>query len=247
MPFYEEIADIYDEMTRFDQRLEQEIATLAQWRQRYHVNTVLDVACGTGLHALALARLGIAVTGADLSEAMLSKAKVHAQKAGAHIAWIHAPMQELAAQLPGKRYDAIFCLGNSLPHLLEPADLETAFENFATLLAPQGILVLQLLNYERVLTQRERIVGIRRQDDILFVRFYDFHPPTLTFNILTIHTPDPNCPHHLHSTTLYPYQHAELVSMLPRHGFSSIEYYGTMQFQPFDPQTSPDLIVVAQC
>ncbi len=246
MPFYEEIADIYDEMTRFNQRLEKEIATLESWRQRYQFETALDVACGTGLHALALARLGVTVTGADLSEAMLAKAKAHALKAGENIAWVHASMQQLAMRLPSGTYDAIFCLGNSLPHLLKSADLEAAFASFAALLAPQGTLVLQILNYERVLAQQERIVGIRRQDDTMFVRFYDFHPPTMTFNLLTINAQEPNCPHHLHSTTLYPYQREELTTNLTQRGFTSIHSYGSMQFQPFNSQTSADLVLVAQ-
>ena len=246
MPFYEEIADIYDEMTRFNQRLEKEITTLKRWRQRYHFDTAVDVACGTGLHVLALARLGVTVTGADLSEAMLAKAQEHALEAGEDVRWIHAPMQQLATQLPAGAYEAVFCLGNSLPHLLKSADLEAACENFTTLLAPHGMLVLQILNYERILKEQERIVGIRRQDDMMFVRFYDFHPPTLTFNLLTINPAEPTCPHHLHSTTLYPYQRDDLLNALSRHGFTSVSFYGTMQFQPFDPHTSPDLILVAR-
>lgn len=246
MPFYEEIADIYDDMTRFDERLDKESAILKSWQQRYGFQTALDVACGTGLHVLALARLGVHMTGADISDAMLAKARKHAAESGENIRWIHAPMQQIASRLPDTTYDAIFCLGNSLPHLLDSADLETAFENFATLSAPGGILVLQLLNYVRVLDGKERIVGIRQQQNTMFIRFYDFHPPMLTFNLLTINVQETNYPHTLHSTMLYPYQQEELDKYLAQQALSPIGYYGNMQFQPFDPQTSPDLIIVAQ-
>jgi 2-polyprenyl-3-methyl-5-hydroxy-6-metoxy-1,4-benzoquinol methylase len=246
MPFYEEIADIYDDMTRFDERLDKEIVVLKEWQQRYGFQTALDVACGTGLHALALVRLGVHVVGADISEAMLAKARKHAAESGENIRWIHAPMQQIAFQVPNAQYDAIFCLGNSLPHLLESDDLVTAFENFATLLTPDGILVLQLLNYARVLAEKERIVGIRQQQNTMFIRFYDFHPPTLTFNLLTVSIQERRCPHTLHSTTLYPYQQKELDKHLTRQALLPIGYYGTMQFHSFDPQTSPDLIIVAQ-
>jgi 2-polyprenyl-3-methyl-5-hydroxy-6-metoxy-1,4-benzoquinol methylase len=246
VPFYEEIADIYDDMTRFDERLDKEITILKSWQQHYGFQTALDVACGTGLHVLALARLGVHVTGADMSDAMLVKARKHAAESEEDIRWIHAPMQQIASRLPGTQYDAIFCLGNSLPHLLDSADLETAFEHFATLLAPGGILVLQLLNYARILAKKERIVGIRQQQNTMFIRFYDFHPPTLTFNLLTVNVQEANCPHTLHSTTLYPYQQEELDRYLGRQALSPIGYYGNMQFQSFDPQTSPDLVIVAQ-
>jgi glycine/sarcosine N-methyltransferase len=244
--FYEDIADIYDDMTRFDERLDKETAILKNWQYRYGFQTVLDVACGTGLHVLALARLGVHVSGADISDAMLVKARKHAVESGENIRWIQAPMQQIASQLPDTQYDAVFCLGNSLPHLLDSADLETAFENFATLLAPGGILVLQLLNYARVLAEKERIVGIRQQQNTMFIRFYDFHPPTLTFNLLTFNVQEAHCPHRLHSTTLYPYQQEELDTYLARQALSPIGYYGNMQFQPFDSQASPDLIIVAQ-
>ena len=155
-------------------------------------------------------------------------------------------MQQLDSQVSAKAFDTIFCLGNSLPHLLEPIDIETAFKNFAALLTPDGTLVLQLLNYHRVLTQKERIVGIRRQDAIMYIRFYDFHQPTITFNLLTIQPDAPQCPHTLHSTELYPYQSEELQRYLTQQGFTRKVYYGNMQFQPFDPQTSPDLVIVAK-
>jgi len=244
--FYEDIADIYDDMTRFHERLSKEVAILKCWKQRYGFQTALDVACGTGLHVLALARLGIQATGADMSDAMLVKAGNHAAESGEKIAWVHAPMQQIASRLPESKYEAIFCLGNSLPHLLEAADIEAAFENFAALLSPNGILVLQLLNYARVLAERNRIVGIRRQRDTMFIRFYDFHSSTLTFNLLTVHLHDQACPHELHSTLLYPYQQEELGIYLTQQGFTPIGYYGNMQFQPFDPLASQDLVIVAQ-
>ena len=52
--------------------------------------SILDVGCGTGRHAIELARRGYAVTGLDLSSVMLARAAHAAKAAGVHVDWIHA-------------------------------------------------------------------------------------------------------------------------------------------------------------
>ncbi|MBD3308567.1 hypothetical protein GF339_19275, partial [candidate division KSB3 bacterium] len=55
MGFYEEIAEQYDSMTRFQMRMPRETEMLKGWIARYHFCSVVDIACGTGLHAIILA------------------------------------------------------------------------------------------------------------------------------------------------------------------------------------------------
>src|SRR5512136_1188758 len=52
--------------------------------------TILDVGCGTGRHAIELARRGFAVTGVDLSSGMLAEARKSAKKAKVAVTWVHA-------------------------------------------------------------------------------------------------------------------------------------------------------------
>ena len=68
---------------------------------------VLDVGCGTGRHAVELARRGYAVTGLDLSSAMLSEVRVRAAGAGVAVRWVQADaaMFDLA-----EGFDASICL-----------------------------------------------------------------------------------------------------------------------------------------
>src|SRR3989304_2482381 len=51
---------------------------------------VLDLSCGTGIYALALAQRGLRVVGADLSEPMLRLAQAKARPAGAGVAFVQA-------------------------------------------------------------------------------------------------------------------------------------------------------------
>lgn len=245
MDFYEAIAGQYDDMTRFKQRLQSEKAVLQRWVERYGFYSAIDAACGTGLHAVLLAQMGIQVVGTDLSSSMLAEAKKHADEAGVEVTWVPAPMQELGQHIRG-RFDSVFCLGNSLPHLLTQADLLATLEAFHALLNPFGVLVIQLLNYDRILTTQERIVGVHRQGSREYVRFYDFLPGEIRFNVLTIDWADEKAAHSLHSTLLHPYRQDELMQALAHCGFVDFDCFGDMQFSPFDKTSSQNLIIVGK-
>jgi SAM-dependent methyltransferase len=47
--------------------------------------SILDIGCGTGRHAVELARRGYSITGIDLSSAQLERARQKAKEAGAHV------------------------------------------------------------------------------------------------------------------------------------------------------------------
>jgi SAM-dependent methyltransferase len=257
---YEQIASHYAEITGEDGRAGPARAFLAELRRRHPFARVLDVACGTGLHAVMLAEMGVSVTAADISPAMLAHAQARAAAAGVRnlapgdspgasgalgsIRFLQAPMQDLTGRLAGP-FDAILCLGNSLPHLLAPGDLQAALAGFAGLLADRGVLVLHLLNYARILARGERIVGVTRDGPYEFVRFYDFLDGLVRFNVLTLHWRDDQCGSELASALLRPYPRADLEPPLRAAGLSRIDLYTGMNFGPFDEQESDTLTIVA--
>jgi ubiquinone/menaquinone biosynthesis C-methylase UbiE len=57
--FYDNIAEIYDDMTSFESRLEKERAIMHNWVEHYHIESAVDVACGTGLYEVILSQLGV--------------------------------------------------------------------------------------------------------------------------------------------------------------------------------------------
>ena len=56
---------------------------------------VLDLACGHGRHAVALAQRGMVVTGQDLNEDYLRMAREDAARAGVEIETVHGDMREI--------------------------------------------------------------------------------------------------------------------------------------------------------
>jgi len=68
---------------------------------------ILDMGCGTGRHAVELARRGFRMTGVDLSSGMLAEARKAADMAGVTVEWIHADATAFTAD---SAFDAAICL-----------------------------------------------------------------------------------------------------------------------------------------
>ncbi len=247
MDFYDEIAQRYDQITQASRRAGGARAFCEQLLRRHPAASVLDVACGTGMYAMELARRGVRATGADISQAMLDVAAKAAAAESLDVRWVCCPMQELGTRVEGT-FDAIICMGNSIPHLLEDRDLSVTLAGFAHMLAPGGVAVLQLLNYAKVLQRQERIVGIDRDaaSEREYVRFYDFLDGRLRFNILEIAWPSDEPQHTLHSTTLRPYTADELAAAIQRHPLGNVERFGSLNFGPFDAATPETVMIVAR-
>ena len=71
-------------------------------------STILDVGTGTGRAAIALARRGAVVTGADASAEMLAVAERRAREAGAAVTFVQGDAHRL--DFPPRSFDAVVCL-----------------------------------------------------------------------------------------------------------------------------------------
>lgn len=251
---YDALSSDYDYFVNWPNRLAAEMPFIeAQLRPLTAPDRpvrVLDAACGTGMHVIELARRGYAADGADLSAGMIDKARANAAAAGLAARFEAVGFGGLAAAFQG--YDAVLCLGNSLPHVLEPDALAATLADFAACLRSGGLLLIQNRNFEAVLARQERWMGPEShrqgEGEWLFVRFYDFNPDgRITFHILTLTRPAPDAAweQRLTSTRLYPQRKAELLPALQAAGFGSLVVYGGLNGSSFDPQTSPNLVLAA--
>lgn len=238
--FYDTLSDFYDGMISFDTRLEKERATMTALRERVRMQRVLDMGCGTGVQSIALAQLGASVTGVDVSEGMLSKARAHARTLAVDVEFIRG---DFLHPLPPAEADAVLCFGNSLPHVPSFEALCEVLSHWRRLLASDGVVLLQLLNYHRILAEQQRIVNIRRHGDATIVRFYDFLPAALRFNILTIADTQGAVTHTLQSTDLQPFTDERIRDAATRAGFSTMDVFGDVRFAPYS-EASTDCVVV---
>ncbi len=243
--FYDAIAPSYDELTSFEKRFVHEKPFFRLLMERYQIRTVLDVGSGTGFHALLMAQLGVNVTALDFSSNMLRQVKRHATQMGLRIETVESSIGSVRQNIK-KSFHAVLCLGNTLPHLLSVEELRQAVDSFYALLNPKGVLLLQLLNYERILARKERVQSVREVEGKMFIRFYDYGEPHLTFNILMLQNVNGEWHHALQSTPLRPIMVGELKAILSSSGFEDPKVYGSISLEPFDGKASRDLVVIAQ-
>jgi glycine/sarcosine N-methyltransferase len=242
--FYDACAGDYDRMTGFDRRFVAERPFFTRIVDRFAIGSALDAGAGTGFHSLLLSELGVRVTALDLSAAMLDRLASHARERAMVIETSRSDFQSLPQEWSG-RFDAVFCLGNSLPHLLSAEELTQALGEFRRVLRPRGTLFAQLLNYERILASRERVVGVKKDGGTTFVRFYDFAGELVQFNILRLQEREGGMDHRLDTVTLRPWRSGELATALHGAGFARVQQYGNMAMEPYDGSGSRDLVAVA--
>jgi 2-polyprenyl-6-hydroxyphenyl methylase/3-demethylubiquinone-9 3-methyltransferase len=102
---------------------------------------VLDVGCGGGLLAEALARRGAVVVGIDLAEPNLDVAKRHAEGGGLAIEYRGVDVESLARERPAS-FDVVTCL-EMLEHVPDPKRVVAAC---GTLLRPGGAAFFSTIN-----------------------------------------------------------------------------------------------------
>lgn len=102
---------------------------------------VLDVGCGGGILAEAMAARGAQVTGIDLSDKALAVARLHLLESGQQVDYRKIPVETLAAEAPAS-FDVVTCM-EMLEHVPDPASVVRAC---ATLVKPGGQVFLSTLN-----------------------------------------------------------------------------------------------------
>jgi SAM-dependent methyltransferase len=116
--FFDGHAPAYDENI-FTRNSPAEVSFLVQELDLKPGAAILDVGCGTGRHAVELARRGFRVTGVDISAGMLAGARKKADAAGVQVAWFQADATHFVS---AELFDAVICLCEGAFGLLSGAD-----------------------------------------------------------------------------------------------------------------------------
>ena len=113
-------------------------------------HTVLDCACGIGTQAIGLATRGYQVRATDVSIGALERAAREAQTFGVSLPVSVADFRSLDRQVT-QTFDVVVCLDNAISHLLDDADLLQAARQMRGRLSPQGLLLVSIRDYDRLL------------------------------------------------------------------------------------------------
>ena len=240
----------YRGLIAWPERLAREAPLLQRVLAQAPSRRVLDLGCGSGEHTRFLTSLGFEVTGVDASPSQVEAAR--AADAGGR--YLQSGLTDFAQAIEAPQGGAI-CLGNTLPHLCEEVELLAFFSELAACLQPGAPLLLQLLNYDRILDQGERTFplllrpGEAEGESTVFLRLMTHHGGgRLTFTPAHLrYRPGCGAPLELlaaHDVPLRGWRRAEIEAQLCGAGFQVKEVLGTMTGEGWST-TSSDLVISA--
>ncbi|MGI6553864.1 MAG: class I SAM-dependent methyltransferase [Bacillota bacterium] len=240
--FYDEIAQYYDLVFPAGKA---QISFLMETAGRPQ-KSILDIACGTGAYALELAKAGYFVTAVDLDAEMIDilKKKTLEESLETKINPIQGNMLELPQRLKAK-YELAFCIGNSLVHLDGEKEIEEFLSGIKSLLVDSGHLVIQIINYDRVLEKNiKSLPTIEVKDkELKFHRLYRYDAKINKIFFKTILEVPGNVIEN--EIPLYPLVSDDLETLLQKSGFTDIQVFGDFQKTKFQKDSSYSLVVNA--
>lgn len=124
---------------------------------------ILDCACGIGTQAIGLALHGHRVQGTDLSPVSVNCARSEAARLGVDIDFEVADFRELDETVADS-FDVVMACDNSIAHCLGDEDLTRALASMKARLAPGGVLLLSVRDYDALAEEKPRFNNEHVQD-----------------------------------------------------------------------------------
>lgn len=231
MTSYEFLAGSYDNLTgdvdypRWADYIQRHFARLKR-----PVESVLDLACGTGSLTRELAGRGYEMTGVDKSPEMLALAEEKCRDLERRPRLFCQGMESL--RLPGP-VDACVCCLDSVNYVLQPKKLARAFRRVWEALEPGGLFLFDADTPEKLLAMDGQVFLDETEDDYCVWRGeYSARRRVCSFwmDIFRRDGAVWRRGEELHEE--YAYTMAELEEFLRAAGFIHIRQYGALKFRP---------------
>jgi len=267
MSFYEEISNYYDYIFPIG---EEQIDFISK-NAGNPPKSLLDIACGTGSYSIELARQGYYVVATDIDAEMirLLEGKISDLAYGDYkIKCMQAGMLDLTEKLHEK-YDLAFCIGNSVVHLDGKDDIQAFFKSVKMLLKEDGCFVLQIINFDRVLSKgiKELPVITNKEVGLKFDRYYrldkeknkvlfktiltingsNFNGTNSINNINTVNSSNSSNIKIENEIPLFPLMSEDAAAMLKEAGFKTVNLFGDFSGNKYDKDNSYMLVISAFC
>jgi SAM-dependent methyltransferase len=132
-----------------DQQLVREVDFIEQSLAIERGGAMLDLACGTGRHAVELARRGYQVVGFDLSLSMLARASDEAQERRTKLNFVQGDMREMTF---AEQFDGVYCWNTSFGYFEEEKNA-LVVDRIRGALKGGGLLLLDVVNRDFLVRQ----------------------------------------------------------------------------------------------
>jgi SAM-dependent methyltransferase len=201
---------------------------------------ILDLCCGYGRHSIELVQRGFKVTGYDLSDFFIEKAKKDAVDLGLEIEFVKGDMRKLPFD---KEFDAVVNIFTSFGFFDKEADDFKVTKGVSRALKKGGLFLLDLKNREYLIRNFQRRRW-RQQEDFIMLEdnFFDLFTSRweLTRTLLF-----ENGRKRENSFSLRMYTFTEILNLLKRSGFILESVYGDFDFREYSLD-SPRMILISR-
>ncbi|WNS76532.1 methyltransferase domain-containing protein [Bacillus sp. DTU_2020_1000418_1_SI_GHA_SEK_038] len=206
---------------------------------------LLDIAAGAGNQAIELAKSGYNVTAVDLDQKMVEKIEQKRTGHQVNLTALKLDMRDIN-HFKDQSFDAAICIGNSIVHLESHAEISKTLKKISNVLAEDGILIIQTVNYDRVLQHHITDLPLIELPNkgIIFKRTYDHFENKINFNGTLTVNQSSGIHTYTNSVELYPLTSNELNESLIMAGFRKVELFGDFKGSEYSPD-SPALIGIA--
>lgn len=247
--FYDQLAEDYDRIIRWERRLKNEAPLFLRMWQRFGTRSVLDASCGTGHHLNLFAQQELECHGADVSAEMVRLARANTAGTVPPERIVCVPWHEADRAFP-RRFDAVLCIGNSLPYVTDRAMLDASLRALWNRVAPAGFLLVQFKNFARLQQRGQRFLPVASADkprETVALRIYDYVPGHIDFNVVILDREGPGAEWRLRhqATPLQPWMPGDISPTLAPLG-ASITLHASLALDPFDGETSEDIVILAR-
>ncbi|MBJ7949787.1 SAM-dependent methyltransferase [Bacillus toyonensis] len=233
MTFYQVLSPYYNEIFPAN---EKQINFITSYLEKGH--SVLDVGAGTGNVAEALVKRGMTVTAMEPEKKMAAKicekAKIHERKF-----YVNTFGMQQIDNVSGL-FDGIYCIGNTLVHLDNIEEIKDFTRKSLEKLKTGGKFIIQIVNYERILIQKQFIFPEIQKEQFLFKRDYKIEGEKVIFTA----TLNVDGKEFSNSISLYPITKNQLLPIIKECGFQSVEIYANFEKQMYSAD-GPALVIVA--
>ncbi len=252
MNSFDDIALAYDNTIDWDSRLKSEIPFLLSVLEKKTAPRVLDMACGSGRHSVALATHGAEVIGIDQSDIMIQEAKKHAATANVTPKFIVADMESIRNTVEGP-FDLIICLGNSLALTRDIDSLKKVVREVFNLLREGGSFVAQVLNFEEIhwtgfRTFPSKIGKLSNGEEITFSRLFEHsdYPFSSTLVMSAFKKQGDEWISQVSTEKVLNLKHDQMKTILEETGFRSVGIFSNYERGKIDKKYDRSMVILCQ-
>jgi len=224
-----------------EERNRQEVDFLRQALDLPPDTQLLDLACGTGRHAIGMAKAGYQVTGFDFNSHYLEIAARNAEQEGVAVRWMVGDMREL--EFDGA-FDGVYSFFTSFGYFSD-AENEGVVERLVRALRPGGRFLIDMANRDWLLIHRQQRTWTQQRDGGLLMEeaTLDIATSRVTSRMTLI--PPGGGAHVTKEFLLRLYTCAELTALFERHGLRVIRRWGAADGSDYSAE-SRRLILLAE-